>query len=383
MNKTEAKALFSKYIDGTCTEQEIELLETYLDSYQSKNGKSRLSDFTDIEQSKDKIWQSICMELQHSRSKRKKYPFKKYLLYPAAAAILVLFGITIFFQNQGSKLPETQIVETNIPTGTDKATLTLSTGKLISLKKGNLYKSDNIESDGESLVYKKEEEKDVKDNKVAYNYLTVPRGGQFFVKLSDGTKVWLNSESKLKYPESFNDGEPRLVELVYGEAYFEVSPSTQHKGSKFNVLSEGQKIQVLGTQFNVKAYRDEKSTYTTLVEGKIELQANNQKKLLTPNLQAIVNENSKTITVKVVDVYNETSWKEGVFSFKSKSLKELMQVLSRWYDVEVVFENKSLEEIKFKGVLGKDQSLDDILLAIKSGSLINSYEIRNRTILIR
>lgn len=380
MNISEAKALFTKYNNGTCTDEETELLEAFLDSYQKKNKVATPSNFENVELSKEKIWESILKEIQQVK-KEKKYPFKRYLLYPAAAAILVLIGLTFFFQNKDTFFPKASIVNSDIQTGTDKATLTLSTGTTVTLEKGNIYNNGNIKSDGESLVYNEEPEQ--LDSNIPYNFLTIPRGGQFFVQLSDGTKVWLNSESKLKYPVNFVDGKPRVVELVYGEAYFEVSPSTKHNGSNFQVNSKDQNIEVLGTQFNVKAYPDDISTYTTLVEGKIELQTKSQSELLSPNQQAIVRNGLENIIVNQVDVYNEISWKDGIFSFKGKTLKDLMRVLSRWYDVEVVFENKSLEEMKFKGVLGKDQSIDEILSAIKSASVINSYEIKKNTIILR
>lgn len=230
------------------------------------------------------------------------------------------------------------------------------------------------------MVYQKEAT--AKTAEVLYNYLTIPRGGQFFVELSDGTKVWLNSESKLKYPVHFIEGKPRNVELVYGEAYFDVSPSANHKGASFNVSSRGQSIEVIGTAFNVKAYKDETMTYTTLVEGRIALNTQNKSRVLEPNQQALLNEINLSVEVKPVDVYNEISWKDGVFSFKGKSLKELTRVISRWYDVDVVFKNKEVESMTFKGVLGKNQPIEDILSSIKSASTINTYEIINNTIYI-
>ncbi|MEO6347726.1 MAG: DUF4974 domain-containing protein, partial [Aquaticitalea sp.] len=122
---------------------------------------------------------------------------------------------------------------------------------------------------------------------------------------------------------------------------------------------------------------------TTLVEGSIALNTNNERAILKPNQQAVVGQENKAISIKTVEVYNEISWKEGIFSFKGKTLKELMKVVSRWYDVEVVFENKSLETMSFRGVLGKDQSIEDILSSITSASAIKSYEIKNKTIYLK
>ncbi len=270
-----------------------------------------------------------------------------------------------------------RIVNTIVP-GKDKATLTLEDGSLISLEKGASFKTKNAKSNGEQIVYQ-----NAKSNPsvIKYNYLTIPRGGQFFIKLSDGTQVSLNSESQLKYPVHFIEGETREVELVYGEAYFDVSPSTNHKGAKFKVLNNTQEIEVLGTEFNIKAYKDEVNIYTTLVEGKVAINTPNLKQLLIPNQQSILDTQNNTLSVITVDVLEAISWKEGVFSFVDKPLKDIMKVLSRWYDVDIIFDNKELESAEFIGTLNKNQSIDEVLSIMKSFSL-NNYEIKGDTIIL-
>ncbi|MFL1013353.1 FecR family protein [Flavisericum labens] len=316
---------------------------------------------------------------------KKQYRFRKYTRVMKYAAIFVgIIATTYFFKdNIFSKSVETNpiIVDTNtIEPGTDKATLTLGDGSQIALEKGESLKIQNASSNGEEIIYKANQ---VNTKELAYNYLTIPRGGQFYIVLSDGTKVWLNSETQLKYPVSFIDGITRQVELVYGEAYFEVSPSTEHKGAKFKVLNQSQEIEVLGTEFNIKAYRDETSIYTTLVEGRVSVNYENRKQNLMPNQQSSLDINTKNFLVKEVDIYNEISWKEGVFSFERKPLKEIMKVLSRWYDVDIIFDNKSLEEVKFFGVLGKDQKIEEILETIKNFKIIEAYEIKGKTIILK
>lgn len=378
MNNTQAKALFAKYIDKQCSAEEIELLDAFLDSYQVKESVEDLLKDKYLEESKDKVWQNIMLQVNLESKLKRKFPFNAFVLYAAAASLVLFLAITTFFHKEDNTLPT--IVEQSISVGTDKATLTLEDGSDIILEKGRNYNDDNVDSDGEALVYQKE----ATDKKVeiVYNYLTIPRGGQFFVELSDGTKVWLNSESKLKYPVSFIEGQPRNIELVYGEAYFDVSPSSAHKGASFIVTSQGQNIEVLGTEFNVRAYEDETMTYTTLVEGKIALNTNSKSNILKPNEQAILNEINQSVKIQIVDVYTEISWKDGVFSFKGKTLKELTRVLSRWYDVDFIFKNKSLESMTFKGVLGKNQPIEDILNSIKNASEISAYQIKDQTIYI-
>ena len=176
---------------------------------------------------------------------------------------------------------------------------------------------------------------------------------------------------------------PRQVELVYGEAYFDVSPSTNHKGSKFNVRNQNQDVEVLGTEFNIKAYKEEENIFTTLVDGKVTVSNFISKQVLVPNQQSIINIESKDISVNTVDVNSETSWRRGLFSFKSKPLKEIMIVLSRWYDFDFVFTSSDLEKVRFNGVLSKKDDLEELLKIIKNTNYINAYEITDKKITIK
>ena len=195
----------------------------------------------------------------------------------------------------------------------------------------------------------------------------------------------LNSETKLKYPVTFIKGKTRIVELVYGEAYFDVSPSSENKSANFQVLNQSQLIEVLGTEFNLKAYKDDDNVYTTLVEGKIAINLNNGKKQdLSPDQQAKWNPNTNSLSLeKDVNVYNEISWKYGVFNFNGKPLKEIMKTISRWYDVEIVFLNKKVEETEFVGVIRKNRNLEDILVNIKNFGVIKDYERKEKMVILK
>ncbi|SIQ98521.1 FecR family protein [Maribacter ulvicola] len=301
-------------------------------------------------------------------------------------AAAILFGIVAFnYFYQGSDNIVNESVdgtvtktEIEIRPGTDKATLLLEDGSKVELEKGQTYQTKKIKSSGKELVYTK----DVSTKEIKYNYLTIPRGGQFLLKLTDGTKVWLNSETQLKYPVSFVQGRPRTVELIYGEAYFEVTPSSENNGAKFQVINHTHKVEVIGTEFNIKAYRDEKSIYSTLVEGKIDVMNHSSKKSLIPGQQSNFNIENNSISIANVDVESVTSWRQGLFVFKEKPLKDIMRVLSRWYDVDVVFEDKKLETLKFRGVVSKDQEIEQIMSIIKS-TVIKDYEIKGKTIILR
>lgn len=378
-----------KYLNKEASATELDTLDQWLENdshlkiFESYVKTSHLVDANlvkfDTETAKEKLLALIAEEKKVINMK----PLFRVARY--AAVLMVLMGVAflfkdqLFLKNDQSVENDIKVVENTIEVGTDKATLTLEDGSKITLQKGTSYETLYAESDGEALVYQSEEEQ---PTEVVYNVLTIPRGGQFFVQLSDGTKVWLNSESELKYPKGFIAGKPRKVELVYGEAYFEVASSTLHKGAGFKVISENQEIEVLGTQFNIRAYQDEQITYTTLVEGKVMVNKGNDNQILNPGQQSITSADSKII-VKQADVKLETAWRQGLFSFKDKSLKKIMKVLSRWYDVDITFENEALENIRFKGVLSKDQSLEDILLTIKKLKVIKDFEIHKNQVLIK
>lgn len=330
-----------------------------------------------------KALEQLLLKIKKEKSlvyRLKKQPIYKYA---AAAVVVGIMVSTYFFKNSFFNTPVEsipKIVNTNvILPGTDKATLTLGDGSVVALEKGNTYQTQNANSNGEEIIY---ETGSRKTNEIVYNYLTIPRGGEFHMVMADGTEVWLNSESQLKYPVSFIEGVTREVELVYGEAYFDVSPSIKHKGAKFKVLNRSQEIEVLGTEFNIKAYKDETNIYTTLVEGKVVVSNGASKQNLVPNQQSNLDLKNNSISIYKIDVNSETSWRKGIFSFKGKPLKDIMKVISRWYDVDIIFENKDLESIKFKGSLDKNQSIEEILTIMKSNT-INNYEIIDKTIMLK
>jgi hypothetical protein len=380
--------LIYKSIANINTADDKVILEKWLDYNENKalynkiidknNIQDKLSIYNQIDT--DKIYKRLEAQMQREQDRPVVPIYRKaWFKYTAAASIALLVSLTIFL-NKGdntTQFTEPIIVNNNIEVGTDKATLTLTDGSNITLEKGQNYETANAISNGEELVYNT----DVVTKEIAYNTLTIPRGGQFNITLSDGTKVWLNSESQLKYPESFIDGQTRQVELVYGEAYFNVSPSTEHKGAKFRVFNNAQEVEVLGTEFNIKAYKDETNIYTTLLEGKVAINTEYLNKVLKPGEQSNFDITLNTVQISEVDIFREVSWKDGTFSFKHKSLKDIMTVLSRWYDMDVVFRNKEIENVTFNGTLYKNQSIEEILVFIQSS--INTYEINNKTIILK
>ena len=251
----------------------------------------------------------------------------------------------------------------------------------VALEKGTQLNLKGVSLKGHQLIY--DEHSHSPDNKLQYNYLAIPRGGQFHVQLSDGTRVWLNSESKLKYPARFIKGQGREVELLYGEAFFEVAPSAANGGAVFGVKTGAQQIEVLGTAFNVKAYKGEKEIASTLVEGKILLQIGEEVKTLNPKEQLVYHIEEDRINIRKVDkLFEAIAWKEGYFSFKEKSMEEIMEILSRWYDMSYEFENPDKRQLRFSGVLDRGSNISEILNYLKMTDEIN-FTIYEKTVTIK
>lgn len=372
--------LVAKLIDGSITKSELDkLLYFFLNNQEIKNWPEHLGSKEDVQ---ERIHEKIRLELDFDKNEEVKViPFykKPFFKYAVAASAALLITLTAVFKQQNQNAIA-KVVPNKIEIGTDKAMLTLEDGSTVVLEKGKTYANKNVNSTGKELLYNKSNSS---SSKVAYHYLTIPRGGQFAITLADGTKVWLNSETKLKFPVNFTEGKTRSVELVYGEAYFDVSPSTAHKGAGFTVYQKKQQIHVIGTEFNIKAYKDDSNISTTLVEGKVEMQFANVKQKLIPNQRANFDIKTNKVKIAKVDVYSEICWKDGVFSFEDKPLDEIMKVLSRWYDIQVVFDNESLKKEQFNGVLIKDRNIDEILRSIKNSGIIKKYEFKNKTLLLK
>jgi len=380
--------LVLKYLTNNINASELEILRKWLKKSNNKVVFEKyIRDAYLINSAYESIEVDAAYKKVYQKIKQQEKPvsslLSKYTKYAAAASVALLVSFTAFLYYR-TVTPTTtshdSIVNNAINIGTDKAVLTLEDGSNVVLENGKKYNNKDATSNGKEIIY---DQKNKGQKEIVYNYLTIPRGGQYFIKLADGTQVWLNSESKLKFPVAFPEGKTRNVELVYGEAYFDVSPSTAHKGSKFEVLNINQKVEVVGTQFNIRAYRDETNIYTTLAEGKILIDQNGHIQKMYPAQQSNLDLNSKSLLIKKVEVRNEISWKDGLFIFKEKPLKVIAKTLSRWYNVDVVIENKEIENITFKGVLSKNQKIEDILDIMKSTGAITDYRKNADTILIK
>lgn len=375
--------LIIKKVNNSLSEKEQKLFqEWYNESAEHRKYFSRVQDNYNKELDcidLEREWKELFQKIESKKKHFLRFSWQ-YVAAVAAAIIALLIIPFLLHNNRGQQQPIIAKNTLEILPGTDKAVLTLENGNQVAIEKNQKIELPNGKVQGTHLVYDKDVDESLKNLK--YNYITVPKGGEFYVELADGTKVWLNSETKFKYPVRFAKNHPREVELVYGEAYFDVSPASANSGTEFKVYTAMQQINVLGTEFNVHAYKEEAVIATTLVEGKVHVSDGVVGKVLAPSEQSRYNKKTQRMIVAKVDTYNEISWKRGEFSFKNKPLSEIIQVLSRWYAIEIVIINDDLKETTFTGVLSKDQKLTNILNIIRKTTPLD-YTMRNGKVLLK
>ena len=306
--------------------------------------------------------------------------FRKWL--PYVAAILLFAAVGAIYWRIMSVDQQENLYAVDVEPGGTKAMLTLPDGNVINLREDQGYivlgEEGMLYSDGTQVLTGARQS--LPESELNYMSISVPKGGTYQVVMSDGTKVWLNSSSTLRYPERFVSSR-RLVELE-GEAYFEVNSieKNSHK-VPFVVKTKEQEIEVLGTQFNVSAYSEQQGVVTTLVEGSVAVMPNadpTQKFLLKPGYQSVVNGNNSSIDAVEIEQY--IAWKDGRFHFKNTSFEDMMVQISRWYDVEVIYKGKVPKET-FTGKMGRDLSLMTILELLNVSNV--SVSMEGKSLIVR
>ncbi len=228
----------------------------------------------------------------------------------------------------------------------------------------------------QGLTYVQAKALDEKVTVVLYNTLKVPTGGFYQLELSDGTRVWLNAESELRFPVQFGTGEREVY--LKGEAYFDVRKDVSRR---FIVHLKESNVTVLGTSFNIKAYGDEDYIYTTLVEGKVRFTSEKEHEEVTlrPGMQSVLNLKSGKTELKEVEVEQFTAWRQGRFVFPSTTLGDLMCQLKRWYDIDVVYLSPEAKGYEFRGAINRDMDLKNVLAIVEKTSNV-VFDINGRTI---
>lgn len=321
-----------------------------------------------------KAWQAMQAHLE----KPKVITLHTRLWRYAAAILLPILAVgAVVYILQESAEPLAGVDDSILP-GKEQATLILADGSEVELvpdqstktiaQEGTKVTNQNKTIRYESITHV------AKPLAVVYNVLKTPTGGTYQLELADGTRVTLNAESSLRYPVSFSDS-TRTVHLS-GEAYFEVT----HTGSPFVVQSESQRVQVLGTEFNVMAYANETLVQTTLVEGSVQVETNSQKRLLKPGQQAVLE--AENLEVSAVDTQKYTAWKSGKFQFNNASMDEVMRRLARWYSFEYEFENEQSRELHFTGRIDNRQKISGILKMLEATTTVR-FEYTDKRIIIQ
>lgn len=342
-------------------------------------------DVPDVEHLFQRIMLDERLQRNFSKGTKKIKTIRRLVTLVAAACILVFLKFTIDFINRPdpteAKLSSEDTISTIKPGG-NKARIVLADGTqldLEALKKDTIIQLEGYSvhktADG-SITYAVTGEQRVKGN--VYNTIITPRGGEYNLTLSDGTKVAMNASSTLRYPINFQE-DVRRVELK-GEAYFDVSKQYRNdKRIPFIVETDQQKLEVLGTSFNVNSYG--KTIETTLVEGSVKVSFDNgQSHVLRPNQQAIYMRESKSTAITNVDPFYVIAWKNGSFAFEDASIEEVMESVARWYDVDVVFKD-DLKNKRFSGMISRFEDMEKLLQSVElTGSV--RFEINGRRIFV-
>ncbi len=391
-NKENLSDLISKYLDNRLTSAE------YAELWRLLNEEP---DETALNEELKQLWQSAKtvtpliaaaewdQKIQEAKQKlaataqTEEQPvigrFARYRWVAAAAVLLLIVSSVFLLTNQKEKRTavakniQTQPKQDRLPGG-DRAILTLADGSSIVLDSAG---NGMLAQQGTTEIIKKEDgqllynSSGAATDAVAYNLLQTPRGGQYKITLPDGSKVWLNAASSLKYPVVFS-GKERRVEIT-GEAYFEVAKDAE---KRFIVSAKGITTEVFGTHFNINTYNNELATRVTLLEGNIQVNKNN----VQPGQQAVVNDNGHLEITGNIDLEQAVAWKNGEFQFGDKTdIKTAMRQVERWYDIEVEYRGSFNSHIG--GSISRSASLPKILKMLEKTGVVK-FEIQDKRIIV-
>ena len=393
--------LFIKYLDNQCSPAEIKelfthfnnpeselILRSQLHAYLANDGVTMAETGNEFCAETDQSFIEIKKQMDADNATVNPYWRQHWLKFAAAALLLVgLLSVLKMVNNTDDPagIVKTKTAEPEIVPGGDKAILTLADGSTIILDNagnGDLTSQGNtklIKLDGQ-LLYNSDAS--ATGGEILYNSISTPRGGQYQVILADGTKVWLNAASALKFPTLFT-GKERKVELT-GEAYFEVSKMT---AMPFVVTIAGKEmVEVLGTHFNINSYVDEATVKTTLLEGSVKvttltnlLSNTFETQILKSGQQANVNTKGNIEVQNNIDADDILAWKNGSFNFNSQDIKSIMRQVSRWYDVDISYSGVTSKET-FSGIVSRKSNLSTVLKIMEQAGV--HFKIEGKTIVV-
>nr|WP_121273528.1 FecR family protein [Pedobacter schmidteae] len=392
-NTAELNILFQKYLIQNCSPEEVKQLLDYFGTAQAdqewlelaieKILDEQLDDAAElaIQEKLDIGFQQILTKRNEAAKKQVSQLRLQYTKWAIAASLFLVVGMALFHFIKSPEKNIQLVHHSELKPGADRARLTLADGTVIDLEQAANGKLSNKEgttvtktADGR-LVYDTKTGKNEND-RVAYHTLVTPRGGQYKIILPDGSAAWLNAASSLRFPTYFA-GKERRVELR-GEGYFEVKKNATQP---FVVTASGQEVTVLGTHFNINAYQESNTIKTTLLEGAVRISKGNSNCLLAPGEAAYLNNgNNKIAILKNVDTDAAIAWKDGRFSFDETNIKDAMQQIARWYDVDIVYDG-DFSNVELTGVISRGTNAEQVLKLFKGMHQID-YIIKGRSITI-
>lgn len=399
MNQKELYALLDKYLADKATQEEIDSLTRYYNSFQ-QNDQWNASELGSKEAAEARMFERIKTRIKLNEWKetgvnekdneagrasvvritdgRKLFRFRR--ITAAACVILLLaVGAFVWFKHPAEKTVArtksgNKLYKNDVSPGGNKAVLTLADGSTINL---NDTPNGTLAQQGDVKVIKANGSVHYNASSAAdnflYNTVSTPKGGKYRVELADGTVVWLNAASSLYFPTAFS-GRERRVEIT-GEAYFEVA---QNKALPFIVGVNGAEVRVLGTHFNIMAYREESSLKTTLLEGSVKFVTGESANILEPGQQLQLLESGQARVEKAVDLEEVMAWKNGIFHFGGTDIGTVMRQLARWYDVDVIYSPKI--DDRFYAEIPRNTKLSDVLTALQLTGKVH-FEIDGRKII--
>lgn len=375
MTQEEFDILYERCTLGKASLEEQKLFEAYKDLFELSD-IPWTAEMGDYQATRQRFLKDLDQRITVSEPKK----LKKWH-WPVAASIVIAIGIGFTFVKYFDEPQRVKpvLATSVIEPGVDKATLILSDGRKVLLKdKGkDLISKDayvTISKDRDNRLTYQSNNQASGGDKVLFNTLITPRGGQYTLVLADGTKVWLNADSRLVFPINFN-GKERVVQLI-GEAYFEV---VKNKSKPFKVVTDQKTVEVLGTSFNVSAYSHERY-HTTLLSGAVKMRFGaGPPVLLSPGMQATLN-SKQSFDVSAVNAEDAIAWKKGVFLFKSENIQCVMQKIARWYDVEVEYKGDVYGK-KLGGSVSRYEKLDELLKTIELTGKVQ-FKIEGRRVTV-
>ncbi|HAL50932.1 MULTISPECIES: FecR family protein [Sphingobacterium] len=384
MNEKNDHDIWQRYREGRCSEAEIRQLE---DWYTDWNTADRVF-LTEAQLQEAEHWMRMDVMRRTGLARDNLFIRRIWtrVAVGAAAAVAMAFGIWLYRDMTRPNTPyqaNTLLIKNDIPPGKNAATITLDNGQVVTLnsnKTAVVIESSQLQYDDGTAIKQESMRQDAPDVLSKMYTVETPRGGQYQIVLSDGTKAWLNAASSIRFPRSFAGAKNRRIEIS-GEVYLEVSKDEAHP---FIVRTATQEIKVLGTHFNVNDYADGSPARTTLLEGLVQVSSsqtgsiNLEYRTLKPGQQAVISD--QKIAVRNANLSGVVAWKDGDFRFENENVTEIMKQIARWYDVEIIYKD-NVNDVKLNAAIARNRKLSQVLnMMEKTGEV--KFKLEGRKIIV-